>query len=155
MGVYGRRMGNEHLYATRSAAVRGARQAAKRALGRSFCAYEGPDYEIHPDGREVGYLGGDRFFYRLRGPALEAASAGVVKVPMTFLDDHSERDLPTPAIVRKTRAHYFISLADPELAELVDDARHYATDGCDCETGLKLAARALLAAIDKGHTHGA
>lgn len=62
------------LYATRSGAVRAARNACKRALGDRFCAYEGPDYEIHPDSNPLarpGYLGGDRYYFRLRGPALE------------------------------------------------------------------------------------
>lgn len=58
-------------YSTRSAAVRAARNACRAVLGPCFCAYEGPDYEIHPDSSSVGYLGNDRFYFRLRGPALE------------------------------------------------------------------------------------
>ena len=36
---------------------------------------EGPDYEIGPDGFGVGHLGGDRYYFRLRGPALDASDA--------------------------------------------------------------------------------
>jgi hypothetical protein len=65
-------------YATRSNAHRAARAACKRALGDRFCAYEGPDYEIHPDAApfSMGYLGGYRFYFRLRGPALDASIEG-------------------------------------------------------------------------------
>jgi hypothetical protein len=70
-------MTDRKTYATRSGAVRGARQACKRALGDRFCAYEGPDYEIHPDsgplGMGFGKCGLDRYYFKLRGPALEAA----------------------------------------------------------------------------------
>lgn len=62
----------ERTYSSRSAAVRAARNACKRALGSSFCAYEGPDYEIHPDGADHWY-DDERFYFRLRGPAAEAA----------------------------------------------------------------------------------
>lgn len=58
----------ERTYSSRSAAVRAARNACKRMLGPSFCAYEGPDYEIHPDGAD-SMFNPDRFYFRLRGPA--------------------------------------------------------------------------------------
>jgi hypothetical protein len=59
-------------YSTRSAAVRAARNACQKALGPAFCAYEGPDYEIHPDSNGIGYLAGDRYYFKLRGPAAES-----------------------------------------------------------------------------------
>ena len=64
-------------YATRSGAVRAARNACKKHLAAPFyCAKEGPDYEIHPDsgadGLGYGRYGLDRFYFRLRGPALDA-----------------------------------------------------------------------------------
>lgn len=52
-----------------------------------------------------------------------------VKVPRRFFDDHAERDLPTPTIVRTLAAHYVVSSDDPALSELLNDAEHYATPG--------------------------
>jgi hypothetical protein len=61
-----------------------------------------------------------------------------------------ERDLPSPVIVRSTKSHYFIRADDPEIAELVSDAEHYAdSSATDCEPWLKLAARGLLNALGK------
>lgn len=57
------------LYTTRGNANRAARAACKRALGDRYCAYEGPDYEIHPDSNPYEYR--QKWYYRLRGPALE------------------------------------------------------------------------------------
>jgi hypothetical protein len=56
-------------FASRSGAVRAARAECRRHLGDAFCAYEGPDYEIHPDGA-ASMWDDDRFYFRLRGPAL-------------------------------------------------------------------------------------
>lgn len=62
-------------YSTRSNARRAARAAAKRALGPAFCAYEGPDYYIHPDDGPEGWghgpYGLTRYRFELRGPAAE------------------------------------------------------------------------------------
>ena len=70
-------MEGRRTYSTRSAAVRAARNACKKALGSTFCAYEGHDYGIHPDcGRDAlghGVYGLDRFYFELRGPALDAS----------------------------------------------------------------------------------
>lgn len=63
-------MSQERRYSTRSSAVRAARAACRKALNAPhYLAYEGPDYEIHPDGGtwELGWE--ERYFYRLRGPA--------------------------------------------------------------------------------------
>lgn len=66
-------------YLSRSAAVRAARDACRKALrSKSYQAYEGPDYEIHPDGAWWDYPDmRDRFSFRLRGPALQAAEHGL------------------------------------------------------------------------------
>ncbi len=72
---------------------------------------------------------------------------GSIRIPMTFFDDHRERDLDTPIIERMTAKHYWIDPADPSLPELVNDAEHYATDVDGCGAGLVLAARALLVAL--------
>ena len=68
------------LYATRSGAIRAARQACKRALGPAYRAYEGPDFIIHPATsdertsfpnwfRYSNYSGAS--YFELRGPATE------------------------------------------------------------------------------------
>lgn len=70
-----------------------------------------------------------------------------IRVPKRFFDDHAERDLDTPAIVRETKAHYFIRADDPATAELRSDAAYYA-DGPDLlPPGLKASARATLIAL--------
>jgi hypothetical protein len=69
------------LYSSRSSAIRAARDACKAALDSPiFQAFEGLDYIIHPTSVDVceikpnGRLDlGDRWFFELRGPALEAA----------------------------------------------------------------------------------
>ncbi len=53
-------------YSFRSAAVRAARNAAKRALGPQYEAHEGPDYIIHV----LGPYFSECFSFELRGPAL-------------------------------------------------------------------------------------
>ncbi|AZO67667.1 hypothetical protein [Mesorhizobium sp. M6A.T.Cr.TU.016.01.1.1] len=64
------------LYTTRSAAVRAARAACRRVLGSAiYEAYEGPDYEIHPQARPGEWWEQD-YYFRLRGPAGDAAPAG-------------------------------------------------------------------------------
>ena len=69
------------LYTSRSSAIRAARDACKAAFDSPiFQAFEGPDFTIHPTSIDVcevkasGRLDlGDRWFFELRGPALEAA----------------------------------------------------------------------------------
>lgn len=59
-------MTQRKTYSTRSAAIRAARNACKAALDSPyFEAYEGPDFEIGP-------TSGNRFYFNLRGPALDA-----------------------------------------------------------------------------------
>lgn len=71
----------------------------------------------------------------------------LIRIPKRFLDDHLERDLPTPEIVRETSFHYFIASGDPTIGELIEDARHYA-DGLDeAPRGIVMSARATLRAI--------
>jgi hypothetical protein len=52
-----------------------------------------------------------------------------MKLPKTFFDDHSERDLETPEILRVTQHHYIVDPADPALDELLEDAEHYSFGG--------------------------
>ncbi|RUW56845.1 hypothetical protein [Mesorhizobium sp. M8A.F.Ca.ET.021.01.1.1] len=69
-------------YSRRSAAVHAARQHCKAIFGKSYSAYEGPDYEIHPVTQDeaidkfpktwwLGYAG--PAYYKLRGYAKEKA----------------------------------------------------------------------------------
>lgn len=72
-----------------------------------------------------------------------------IAVPKRFIQDHGERDLPTPTIIEETARHYVIDDADPALPELINDAKYYAdANGPDAApAGLKTAALALLSAI--------
>lgn len=71
-----------------------------------------------------------------------------ILVPGRFLQDHEERALPTPEY-RKWRGYFVLDTEDANFAELVDDAKYYANDVDACAPGLKRAARALLAAIER------
>jgi hypothetical protein len=74
---------------------------------------------------------------------------GCVRIPIKFFEDHYARGLPTPDVYHSTKAHYWIRRDDPALAELVDDAKHYADrDGPDGAPWLIPAAKALLKALD-------
>lgn len=79
-----------------------------------------------------------------------------VRIPQKFFVDHSERDLPTPEIVKETKVHYYIKKDDPAWAELVDDARHYADPrATDCQHWLRTAAHHLLVAMGEPSTYQA
>ena len=54
-----------------------------------------------------------------------------IRIPRVFADDHAERELPTPELVKAGPRHYLVSQDDPALAELLDDARFYASDEPD------------------------
>jgi hypothetical protein len=75
----------------------------------------------------------------------------LLRIPRRFYEDHDERALPTPAVVKFTKTHIWIDADDAALDELRSDAEHYAHRyGPDqCPPGLIPAARALLAALDK------
>lgn len=76
----------------------------------------------------------------------------LIRIPKRFLDDHLERDLLTPEILRETSTHYFIASGDPAMGELIDDARHYANSLDEAPRGIVLSARATLRAIRQaGH----
>ena len=51
----------------------------------------------------------------------------LIKIPKRFFDDHKERDLDTPQIIKETKTNYWIRSNDPHLAELKSDADYYAT----------------------------
>ncbi|MEP0149975.1 hypothetical protein [Roseibium sp.] len=70
-------------------------------------------------------------------------------IPPFFYNDHVERDLPAPPILKVFRQRYLIDTDHPDFDELVDDARHYANDGTDADPVLARTARALLKALGK------
>lgn len=77
----------------------------------------------------------------------------LIRIPTRFFDDHVDRGLPAPRVVRATRNHYFIE-GQPghELEELLEDARHYSEPGLFPERemlGLVASARATARAIEK------
>lgn len=71
----------------------------------------------------------------------------LIRIPKRFIDDHAERELPTPIVVRETSSHYFVDPADDAIEELINDAEHY-VDGLDeAPRGIVASARATLQAI--------
>lgn len=87
------------------------------------------------------------FMAEASSKAMTQATTSLIRIPRRFFDDHLERDLPTPAIVRETNSHYFIDPADAALSELVSDARHYADGLDDAPLGIVTSARATLRAL--------
>lgn len=79
----------------------------------------------------------------------------LIRIPKRFYDDHTDRDLEAPPIVKETKAHYFIDANSEHLDELLSDASYYADPACyDFEFGTYLAAiilsaRATEKAIEK------
>ncbi len=70
-----------------------------------------------------------------------------IRVPRLFIDDHIDRELPTPELTHEvggSARQYVIDTDDPNLAELIDDARYYATDVDEAPRSVILAARRLL-----------
>lgn len=51
------------------------------------------------------------------------------RLPPTFYEDHTARDLPAGNVVRETKQHVYVSLDAAEFAELLSDASHYSTPG--------------------------
>lgn len=72
-----------------------------------------------------------------------------VRIPAKFYTDHEERGLPTPKAHRTTKQAVWIYLNDPDIDELLDDARHYANDVDACDRGLVASARATVRNIEK------
>lgn len=73
---------------------------------------------------------------------------GLIKLPRRFFDDHAERDLDTPKVVKSTRRHYFIASDDPALPELASDAEYYAGSGSYMEFHLQGLCRSATATAD-------
>jgi hypothetical protein len=84
--------------------------------------------------------------------AKHCEEAVTVRVPAAFFDDHESRDCePYCEPVKRAGRYVWLSLDDPGLEELLDDARHYAdpTWTLDpCYFGLKRSAVATVKAIE-------
>lgn len=75
----------------------------------------------------------------------------IYRLPPTFYDDHVSRDLPSGEEVRRTKSHVFVNLTDEERAELLSDARHYASPSMGFSAdypGLVASARATIKALE-------
>ena len=72
-----------------------------------------------------------------------------IKIPRSFYDDHCERDLEAPDVIRSTKQHYYIDGTSPHLAELLSDAEYYEDpQGFDRHVfGLCMSAKATAKAI--------
>lgn len=77
----------------------------------------------------------------------------IVQLPPRFYYDHVARDLPAGRVVRATRRHVFVEVGEDERAELLSDARHYASAGNGLDVrdyaGLIASARATVRALEK------
>ena len=75
----------------------------------------------------------------------------MIRIPKRFVDDHADRDLDTPVILRQNKTSYYIDPSDEALPELISDAWHYVDciDEPDCRWLVGAAAR-LLGALSKG-----
>lgn len=77
--------------------------------------------------------------------------ARIVTIPKGFYDDHVERGLPAPPIVRRRSRHYEIDTGHPDFPELMEDASFYADPwGPDAAPNIRLAAFAFLRAVQRG-----
>jgi len=77
----------------------------------------------------------------------------MIRIPRRFYDDHFDRDLDSPAILKETKAHYWIDRTDPATRELLSDALFYGQpdhfDWSDSSLrGLIISARATATAIN-------
>jgi hypothetical protein len=73
-----------------------------------------------------------------------------LELPKVFFRDHEDRELPTPTVVAETARHFIVCADDPNIPELLDDARHYADPrATDCEFWLRNSAHALVKAIER------
>lgn len=49
----------------------------------------------------------------------------LIKLPKRFFEDHKERDLDTPTVVKENSRNVWVDASDPHLAELKEDAQYY------------------------------
>ena len=74
--------------------------------------------------------------------------AKLIRIPKGFYQDHADRDLPTPEVVRCTSRHLYVRSDDPALPELLNDAEYYSDPhGPWAGIGLRSSALATVRAI--------
>ncbi len=76
----------------------------------------------------------------------------LIKIPTAFYQDHVDRGLPSPAIVKETQRHIWIDADSPYLSEFLDDAKHYAGSAISVSDfpelfGIKTSAKATIIAF--------
>ena len=49
----------------------------------------------------------------------------LIKIGKRFYDDHCERALPAPTVVKSTKRHYWIDASNSALPDLLEDADFY------------------------------
>ena len=49
-------------------------------------------------------------------------AAELIKLPKVFFDDHDERSLPSPEVVKTTKPHYWVRRDDPALMLVSNDS---------------------------------
>lgn len=83
-------------------------------------------------------------------------AAQTIKLPALFIDDHSERDCATPAIIKTVGKCYVMRVDDPAMPELLNDAAYYGDESMSGPGGfdaylapLIRSARRLLAAYER------
>ena len=77
-------------------------------------------------------------------------TVSTLSLPAYFFDDHDERELPTPRVLHRTARTVTVAANDPNLAELLNDAGHYADPDMHWASeyrGLVASARATVRAI--------
>ena len=73
------------------------------------------------------------------------------EITKRFYQDHCERDLPAPDVVKETKNHFFIDATENEaMAQLRSDAWFYADGNVDDGKHLVRSAIALLRVIGSG-----
>lgn len=78
----------------------------------------------------------------------QADQPALTRIPRTFYDDHVNRELPAPPVVRKTKTHYWIDADHEHAEELADDAEVQIDIAEGPEyLGLRSSARATLRAL--------
>lgn len=106
--------------------------------------------------KTCGYLGGanDERNYLVKVAIAKAEELeSLIRVPARFYQDHDERGCePFCEPVKQSSRYVWLRRDDPGLAELLDDARHYADefgpDELGGDGGLKRSAAATVRAIE-------
>jgi len=83
---------------------------------------------------------------------MTATGSQIVRLPPAFWFDHRDRDLPSGRIVKQAKRYIDVEVTPAELAEILSDARFYATSASEYNAdypGLVSSARATVRSIEK------